>query len=190
MKAGACQRSGSQHLGKRRCCHSRPASVCVRLHRVGRVSDCAALLDAFLVQLFFAGRIALIERSIVGRGLAVFVGLVGESLSHDNPLLMVEQVAILAFGGALALLIVVRSSSFFYHPNSNHTMQFLRAGSNALKITNLRAFGGATIDCGITDARVGTEFRALLLNLNRKLTGRSKDKSDGSISRREKGLPL
>ncbi|KAL1694321.1 hypothetical protein GGG16DRAFT_110363 [Schizophyllum commune] len=61
-------------------------------------------LNAFLVQLFFAGRIALIERSIFGRGLAIFVGLV----------------AILAFGGALALLIV-----------------FLRAGSNALKITNL-----------------------------------------------------
>ncbi|TRM64772.1 hypothetical protein BD626DRAFT_489827 [Schizophyllum amplum] len=61
-------------------------------------------LNAFLVQLFFAGRIALIERSIGGKILAASVA----------------SVAILAFGGALALMII-----------------YLRAGSNALQITNL-----------------------------------------------------
>ena len=63
--------------------------------------------DAFLVQLFFAGRIALIERSIFGRDLAIFVGLVGRLQRYRNWSLISEQVAILAFGGALALLIVV-----------------------------------------------------------------------------------
>ncbi|KAL1724175.1 hypothetical protein EV715DRAFT_285345 [Schizophyllum commune] len=61
-------------------------------------------LNAFLVQLFFAGRIALIERSIVGRGLAIFVGLI----------------ASLAFGSTLAT-----------------SIEFLRAGSNALKVTDM-----------------------------------------------------
>lgn len=59
----------------------------------------------------------------------------------------------------------------------------------ALQVTNLGAFGSATVNSSVTDARVRAELGALLLNLDSKFTSWGENQSDGTVTGRKKRLP-
>lgn len=66
-------------------------------------------------------------------------------------------------------------------------------GSNAdldssREISDLGALGNTTVDTGVSDAGRSTELGDLLLDLDSKLTGRSENQDDGTITGREEGL--
>ena len=58
----------------------------------------------------------------------------------------------------------------------------------ALEVTDLGTLGRTTVDGSVSDARVGAELCAFLLDLYGKFTSRGEDESDGTISRCEERL--
>ena len=56
------------------------------------------------------------------------------------------------------------------------------------KIPDLTTLGNTAVDAGVANARRLAEFADLLLDLNRKLTGRGQDEDDRSVTLRKEGL--
>lgn len=62
--------------------------------------------------------------------------------------------------------------------------------NTTLKVTDLRALGSTTVDGCVSDARVGAELCAFLLNLDGKFTSRGKDKGNGAVAGSEERLAV